>query len=83
MSYRNGKDVFPPALLKEIQRYVQGTSVYIPGDGMRRRDSGLGARNDEIRRRYAGGEPVRKLSEEYYLSPQAVYKIIAEGKGDA
>ena len=51
----------------------------------RRGDAMIGNKSvaEEYKEAYAGGEPVRKLSEEYYLSPQAVYKIIAEGKGDA
>jgi len=81
MSYLNGKDIFPPALLEEIQSYVQGRCVYIPKDGKKRqKSSGLYRRNAEICRRYAEGQPVRRLSEEYYLSPQAIYKILAEGR---
>ncbi len=81
MGYLNGRDVFPPALLKEIQRYAQGTCVYIPKTGeKRRRSSGLCERNAEIRRRYVGGESVRRLAQEYYLSSQAIYKILADGR---
>lgn len=81
MSYLNGKEVFPPALLKEIQRYVQGTSVYIPKVGEKvRKSSALGERNAEIRKRYAEGQTVKRLAEEYFLSPQAIYKILAAGR---
>lgn len=78
MSYLNGKDIFPPALLEEIQRYVQGTNVYIPRSGKRTKtNDSLKERNSEIRRRYAAGHPVRLLAEEYYLSTQAIYKILS------
>ena len=30
MNYENGKDIFPEALLKQIQKYVSGKLVYIP-----------------------------------------------------
>lgn len=30
MNYENGKDIFPEALLKQIQKYVSGKAVYIP-----------------------------------------------------
>lgn len=81
MSYQNGKEVFPPALLKEIQRYVQGTCVYIPRIGERqRKPNGLRERNAEICRRYAEGQSVRRLAEEYYLSSQAIYKILARSR---
>jgi len=36
MSQLNGKDIFPEKLLKQIQRYVAGESVYIPAKGKRR-----------------------------------------------
>lgn len=78
MSYLNGKDVFPPALLEQIQRYVQGTNVYIPRSGKKmKKMNGLKERNAEICRRYASGQPVRRLAEEYYLSTQAIYKILS------
>jgi hypothetical protein len=28
--YKNGKDVLPSALLKELQKYIQGEIIYIP-----------------------------------------------------
>lgn len=79
MSYLNGKDVFPPALLKEIQRYAQGTCVYIPRiDKKQRQHSPLDERNRAIRREYASGQPVKALAEAYFLSPQAIYKILSD-----
>ena len=81
MSYLNGKDVFPPALLMEIQRYVQGACVYIPKVGERaKKTSDLRERNAEIRSQYAEGKSVKVLAGEYYLSPQAIYKILAAGR---
>ena len=87
MSYLNGKDVFPAELLREIQRYIRGASVYIPGNEnkpvKRRSDRAILERNAEILRRYEDGQSVRSLSGEYYLSTQAVYKIIAKGRKEA
>ena len=81
MSYLNGKKVFPPKLLKEIQGYAEGTCVYIPRSGKRlRKSSGLQERNEEICQRYAEGCSVSRLAEEYYLSPQAIYKVLARSK---
>ena len=83
MGYLNGKEIFPPALLEQIQQYAQGTCVYIPRNEagrktVRRGDRAyLNARNAEICRKYSLGVSVRRLSEEYYLSTQAIYKIIA------
>ena len=30
MNYRNAQDIFPKNLLKQIQRYVSGETIYIP-----------------------------------------------------
>lgn len=30
MRYENGKDIFPEALLRQIQKYAAGKLVYIP-----------------------------------------------------
>lgn len=32
MKYINAKDLLPDALVKELQRYVQGGYLYIPAD---------------------------------------------------
>lgn len=81
MSYLNGKDVFPAELLEEIQRYVQGACVYIPRCGTKiRKKNLLLERNEDICRRYAAGVSVSRLSEEYYLSKQAIYKILSKNR---
>lgn len=78
MSYRNGKELFPPSLLEQIQRYAQGTCVYIPRVGEKtRKTNGLQGRNAEICCKYEAGQSVRSLAEEYFLSPQAIYKILS------
>ena len=83
MSYLNAKEVFPPEILEIIQEYVQGACVYIPRrENDKRRSERAGAnelreRNAEIRKAYAEGVSVRRLSEKYFLSPQAIYKILA------
>ena len=78
MSYLNGKDALPAWLLEEVQRYVQGACIYIPRKEKKpHRRNPLAERNAEIRRKYAEGCSVRALAEEYYLSPQAVYKILS------
>ena len=30
MGYRNAQDIFPEGLLRQIQRYVAGETIYIP-----------------------------------------------------
>lgn len=30
MCYKNGKDILPEKLLRELQKYIQGETIYIP-----------------------------------------------------
>lgn len=30
MAYKNGKEVLPASLLREIQKYIQGELIYVP-----------------------------------------------------
>ena len=39
MKYRNAKDIFPEKLLKQIQKYVSGETIYIPA-GAEKKDWG-------------------------------------------
>ena len=36
MNYRNAQDIFPENLLKQIQRYVSGETIYIPAKNANR-----------------------------------------------
>ena len=36
MKYRNAKDIFPDALLRQIQRYVSGETIYVPARSERK-----------------------------------------------
>lgn len=82
MSYLNAEKILPPELLEQVRQYAEGVCIYIPRareQRVRSRDSLLAGRNAEICRRYACGESARSLAGEYYLSVQAIYKIIARG----
>ncbi|MDR1465243.1 MAG: ParB N-terminal domain-containing protein [Oscillospiraceae bacterium] len=82
-AYENGGDIFPPALLRQIQKYAAGRLVYIPAREQERawgETSGyrryLRERNREIRARYAAGESFGTLAEAYFLSDDSIRKII-------
>jgi len=88
MSYLKGEDALPPELLAEIQKYIQGTLVYIP-----RRDRerfGWGRRNGTreaidrrdaaIREAAARGVPVVDIAEDYALSTDAIRKVLYRGR---
>lgn len=88
MGYKKAGDILPPELLAQVQQYIEGASVYIPRLEQNRRRWGeetglrdeLDERNAEICRRYAEGDRVEQMAEEYHMSPQAIYKVIAKGK---
>lgn len=84
MKYRNAKVVFPDALVKELQNYVQGEYIYIPVDSKNQKRWGevsgyrreLKLRNENIKKEYKNGNSIEFLSEKYNLSISAIRKII-------
>lgn len=84
MKYRNAADIFPDELLKEIQKYADGETIYIP-ISQKRKNLGdtSGARkfyeqrNAEIRRRYfTEKQRIAAIAKEYALSEETVRKIL-------
>lgn len=86
MKYRNARDLFPPELLEQIQRYVSGEAIYIPSAGTKRwgESSGyrrfLRDRNREIRRAFAAGNSIEQMAEAYCLSVESIRRIVYSKK---
>jgi Mor family transcriptional regulator len=86
MSYKNGKDVLPPSLLKQLQEYIQGEIIYIPKKGQKRAGWGenngtkliIERRNREIFRMYQSGTTVMELIKAFHLSEDSIRKIIVK-----
>lgn len=86
MSYKNGKDILPASLLRELQKYIQGELVYIPKTDSKRAGWGeangtrllIEARNREIYRMYKDGTPILELIRQYHLSEDSIRKIIVK-----
>lgn len=86
MSYKNAGDVLPEELLAKIQRYVDGTCLYIPRKEESKRSWGaltatkkeLEARNQRIYEDYQNGMHTSELAEKYYLSVKSIQRIIHE-----
>ena len=84
MCYKNGKEVLPAALLKELQKYVQGEIIYIPKEDNVRKAWGenngtrklIRQRNLEIYTSYKSGNSITTLSDFYNLSDDSIRKII-------
>lgn len=84
MPYINADQLLPPDLLQEIQKYVQGSLVYIP----RQPDNHLGwgskngtrasldRRNAAIREEKRNGRGVEELADAYGISPDGIRKIL-------
>lgn len=91
MGYKNAKDILPPELIKEIQKYVRGERIYIPQIENTRTDWGsksglrqeITFRNKEIKNKYKEGLSVEELSELFCLGSESIKKIIYnKGKED-
>ena len=83
MKYRKASDVLPDELLREVQKYIAGESLYIPKGKRRKKwgeDSGgrrfFIQRNEEIRNRFFHKVSMEELAEEYNLSYETIRKIV-------
>ncbi|RIX53659.1 hypothetical protein D3P08_09545 [Paenibacillus nanensis] len=88
MNYKNGRDVLPPSLLSELQKYIQGDLIYIPKPSNQRASWGevsgtrklLAERNKEIFQHYCNGATVAELERKYHLSSESIRKIIVKAR---
>lgn len=86
MSYKNGRDVLPPSLLKQLQDYIQGEIIYIPKREQKRAGWGenngtrmiIEKRNQEIYGLYKNGYSIMELIQMYHLSEDSIRKIIVK-----
>ena len=84
MKYINAKDLLPDALVKELQRYIQGAYLYVPADQTQQKRWGeasgyrqeLQQRNRQIVEEFRNGISMEELAEKYFLSVYAIRKII-------
>ncbi|MBQ4014133.1 MAG: hypothetical protein II610_02600, partial [Treponema sp.] len=83
MNYRNAQDIFPENLLKQIQRYVSGETIYIPAKNEKKawgESSGyrayLAKRNQSMKEDFADGLTIEQLTEKYCLSFDSVKHIV-------
>ncbi|SDR96934.1 hypothetical protein SAMN05444162_0451 [Paenibacillaceae bacterium GAS479] len=86
MNYKNGKDVLPPSLLKELQQYINGELIYIPKQQERRAAWGelsgsrklIQRRNEDIYRNYLKGLSLAELESKFHLSIESLRKIVVK-----
>ena len=90
MGYRNAREIFPEGLLKQIQRYVSGETIYIPAGEERKawgETSGyqryIRERNEAIRRDFSEGLSIEELMGKYALSYDSIKRIVYNRKETA
>ncbi|MGG4468243.1 CD3324 family protein [Paenibacillus alvei] len=88
MKYTNANKVLPEKLLLEIQKYVQGETIYIPKQETEYQKWGSSSggrrhfdrRNAEIKNSFRNGSSIAQLAEAYYLSTETIKKIVYSNK---
>ena len=82
MKHSNALELLPLQLLQELQKYVQGKTIYIPKVKREPWGESTGAktfyshRNADVRKQFSLGVDLVKLGEEYFISEDAVKKIV-------
>ncbi len=84
IKYKNAKTVLPECLLRELQQYVRGEMIYVPGDDSSRAGWGEAngtrekyiIRNNEIIMLYKSGVSKEEIADSYHLSVYSIKKII-------
>ena len=88
MSYYKATEILPEHIIKEIQKYVDGHSIYVPRKPDTRKSWGestetlsvLEERNKQIYSEYLEGYSITQLSEKYYLVEKSIQRIIRQRK---
>jgi len=84
LKYKNAKTILPQGLLREIQQYVRGEMIYVPGDDLPRAGWGesngtkekYAVRNNEIIMLYKSGASKQEIADRYHLSEYSIKRII-------
>jgi DNA-binding NarL/FixJ family response regulator len=84
MKYVNVNTVLPETLIAEIQKYVQGETIYIPKKENTHSTWGsrsgarklLDERNKAIKEAFHNGLSIQELADEHFLSVESIKKIV-------
>ncbi|MFB0636169.1 CD3324 family protein [Bacillus rugosus] len=76
--------ILPEKLISEIQKYVQGKTIYIPKPVTSHQKWGacsgtrklIDDRNTSIKKAFKNGKTINQLSDEYHLSTETIKKIV-------
>ncbi|HWO94981.1 MAG TPA: CD3324 family protein [Bacillus sp. (in: firmicutes)] len=84
MKYVKAATVLPENLIAEIQKYIQGETIYIPKPKKTYQKWGarsggrklIDDRNTAIKSAFKNGTTIDQLAEEYCLSAETIKKIV-------
>ncbi|WP_028401723.1 CD3324 family protein [Ectobacillus panaciterrae] len=84
MKYVKATAILPEELIVEIQKYVQGETIYIPKPETTYQKWGtrsggrklIDDRNTSIKNAFKSGRSIYQLAEEYFLSIETIKKIV-------
>ncbi|OEH92539.1 CD3324 family protein [Bacillus solimangrovi] len=84
MNYVKANAVLPQELIKEIQKYVQGETIYIPKPKANHKKWGtrsgartlIADRNASIKQGFKDGNSIEQLAEQYFLAVETIKKIV-------
>ena len=83
MKYKTAQEILPDRLLKELQQYVSGETIYVPNAQEKKQwGETSGARNyykkrnEQIRGEFRNGCSIEELADEYNLSVDSIRKIV-------
>ena len=84
MPYLKAENHLPPDLVIEIQKYVHGVQIYIPGKSEERKKWGekngtkdkLRSRNAQIVNLKNNGHSINDLADYFHLSADSIKKIV-------
>ncbi|WP_239615303.1 CD3324 family protein [Cohnella mopanensis] len=88
MKYTNATKILPEKLIIEIQKYVQGETIYIPKQVMEYNHWGslsggrqwLDHRNADIRLAFKNNNSIEQLAKDYFLSIETIKRIVYSHK---
>ncbi len=88
MSYVKAEDILPEDIIKLIQKYVDGKTIYIPRKENERKEWGnsteirkeLIIRNQKIYIDFQKGLVKSELANKYFLSEKSIQRILCELK---
>ena len=88
MSYVKASHILPEELLRKVQEYVEGESIYIPRTTGSKKAWGtmtstreeMKQRNRQIYEDYLAGSSSENLSQKYFLSLKSIQRIVRQEK---